>query len=111
MEILALVDQNLPHKKKSSRAGKNNKLSFLWPKWPFGTPFLIQNPPERIYVGPFLRSFPGNEEHNFLGGPKWGVLGGGQKVYVVKVYVLFRSPNQKEFTDELLKERRFCPKW
>ena len=28
----------------------------------------------------------------FSGGPKWGVLGGGQKVYIEKVYVLFRSP-------------------
>ena len=25
----------------------------------------------------------------FFWGPKWGVLGGGQKVYVEKVYVLF----------------------
>ena len=28
----------------------------------------------------------------FLWGPKWGVWGGGQKVYVEKVYVLFPSP-------------------
>ena len=42
---------------------------------------------------PFLRSFPGNEAHKlFSEGPKWGVSGGGQKVYVEKVYVLFRSP-------------------
>ena len=42
---------------------------------------------------PFLRPFPGNEAHKlFSGGPKSGVLGGGQKVYVEKVYVLFRSP-------------------
>ena len=41
---------------------------------------------------PFLRPFPGNEAHKlFSGGPKWGVSGGGQKVYVEKVYVLFRS--------------------
>ena len=41
---------------------------------------------------PFLRPFPGNEAHKlFSEGPKWGVLGGGQKVYVEKVYVLFRS--------------------
>ena len=40
---------------------------------------------------PLLRSFPGNEAHKrFSGGPKLGVLGGGQKVYVEKVYVLFR---------------------
>ena len=39
---------------------------------------------------PFLRSFPGNEAHKlFSGAPKWGVLGGGQKVYVEKVSVLF----------------------
>ena len=29
----------------------------------------------------------------FSGGPKWGVLGRGQKVDVEKVYVLFLSPN------------------
>ena len=41
---------------------------------------------------PFLRSLPGNEAHEPTSfcGPKWGVLGGGQKVYVDKVYVLFR---------------------
>ena len=38
--------------------------------------------------GPFLHSFPGNEAHKlFSGGPKWDVLGGGQKVYVEKLYV------------------------
>ena len=43
---------------------------------------------------PFLRPFPGNEAHKlFWGGPKSGVLGGVQKVYVENVYVLFRSPN------------------
>ena len=52
------------------------------------------NRPEKVYVYvPLLRSFPGNEAHKlFSGGPKWGVLGGGQKVYVEKVYVLFPSP-------------------
>ena len=36
----------------------------------------------------FLLPFPGNEAHKlFSGGAKWGVLGGGQKVYVKKVYV------------------------
>ena len=39
-----------------------------------------------------LRSFPGNEAHKlFPEGPKSGVLGGGQKVYVEKVDVLFLS--------------------
>ena len=47
-----------------------------------------QIPPEKS----LLRSFPGNEAHNlFSGGPRSGVLGGGQKVYVEKVYVLFPS--------------------
>ena len=36
----------------------------------------------------FLRPFPGNEAHDFVSGdPK----GGDQKVYVEKVYVLFRA--------------------
>ena len=43
---------------------------------------------------PFLRSFPGNEAHKlFSRAPKVGVLGGMQKVYVEKVYVLFPSLN------------------
>ena len=45
---------------------------------------------------PFLRPFPGNEAHKLFSGVlKWGVLGGGQKVYVEKVYVLFRSPKHQ----------------
>ena len=60
---------------------------------PFGTPFLTPKIPENVYVGPFLCSFPGNESHKlFSGVPQWDVLGGGQKVYVEKVYVLFPSP-------------------
>ena len=47
-----------------------------------------ENPPEeKVYASPFffLRSFPVNEAHQLLsGGPKLGVLGGGQKVYVEK---------------------------
>ena len=39
--------------------------------------------PKKVYVGPFLRFFPGNEAHElFARGPKLGVLGGGRKVYV-----------------------------
>ena len=42
---------------------------------------------------PFWRSFPGHEARRLLsGGSKWGGLGGGQKVYVEKVYVLFLPP-------------------
>ena len=49
---------------------------------------------------PFWRPFPGNEAHKLLSrGPKGGVLGGGQKVYVEKVYVLFRSPRDVRAND------------
>ena len=60
-----------------------------------GPPFGPKNLPEKVYVYvPLLRPFPGNEAHKlFSGGQKWGVLDGGQKVYVENVYVLFRSPN------------------
>ena len=63
---------------------------------PFGTPFLTPKLPRKslCLCASFARSFPGNEAHKlFSGGPKWGVLGGGQKVYVEKVYVLFLSPS------------------
>ena len=44
---------------------------------------------------PFLRPFPGAEAHKlFSGGPKSGVLGGGQQVYVEKVYVPLLSPSK-----------------
>ena len=47
-------------------------------------------PPEKVYVGPFICSFPGNEAHKlFSGGPKWGDLGGGLKVYAEKVCAFF----------------------
>ena len=53
---------------------------------------------------PILRSFPGNEAHPnfFSGGPKWGVLGGGHKVYVEKVYVLYLSLILMTWDDRLL---------
>ena len=73
----------------------NTKLNFLWPKMArLGPPSW---PPKfrlkKFTWVPFFSPFPGNEAHKlFSGGPKWGVLGGGQKVYVEKVYVLFPSP-------------------
>ena len=75
---------------------------------PFGTPFLTpKSPPKKFMWVPFLRPFPGNEAHKlFSGGPTSGVLGGGRKVYVEKVYVLFLSPNiavlQGHFADKSL---------
>ena len=42
----------------------------------FGAPFLTPKIPEKVYVGPLLRSFPGDEPHNFF----WGAeIGGGFK--------------------------------
>ena len=73
---------------------KNKKLNFWWPKLArLGPRFGPPESPEKVYVYvPLLRSFPGNEAHKlFSGGPNLGVLGGGQKVYVEKVYVLFPS--------------------
>ena len=59
-----------------------------------GPIFDPQNPPKKFMWVPLLRSFPGNEARKlFSGGPKWGVLGGGHKVYAEKVYVLVPSPN------------------
>ena len=53
--------------------------------------------PEKVYVYvPLLLILSQETRHInfFLGGPpKWGVLGGGQKVYVEKVYALFLSIN------------------
>ena len=48
---------------------------------------------------PFLRPFPGNEAHKlFAGGPISAVSGGGQKVYVEKVYVPFLFPTSLPHT-------------
>ena len=68
---------------------------------PFGTPPLDPKiPPKKFMWVPFWRPFPGNEAHKlFSGGPKWGVLGGGQKVYAEKVYVLFLSPRKSLFSN------------
>ena len=41
--------------------GHEKELNFLWPKWPVSERFWPQHPPEKVYVGPFLCSFPGNE--------------------------------------------------
>ena len=62
---------------------------------PFGTPFLTPRiPPKKFMWVPFLCSFPKKIRHMnfFLGAQNGGFWGGGQKVYVEKVYVLFPSP-------------------
>ena len=69
---------------------KNIKLNFLWPKMAcLGPPFWTQNPPEKVYVGPFFCVLSQEMRHIMS---KSGVLGGGQKVYVEKKYGLFLSP-------------------
>ena len=46
----------IPHEDKGRK--KSNKLNFLWPKMPrLGPLFDPKNPPEKVYVGPFLASF------------------------------------------------------
>ena len=62
---------------------------------PFGTPFLTPQkiPPKKVYVAPFLLSQEKMGHINFFsGGEKWGVLGGGHKAYVEKVYVASFGP-------------------
>ena len=86
---------------------KNKKTKLLVAEnGPFGAPLLKPKPPRKSSCGSFFAFFPGNEAHTFFsGGPKWGVLGGGQQVYVEEVYVFFPSltiwsgpgkPNQKK---------------
>ena len=62
---------------------------------PFGTLcFWPKTPPKKLMWVPCLASFPRKwgTSNFFAGGPKSGVLDGGQKVYADKVYVLFLSP-------------------
>ena len=54
-----------------------------------GCLFDPENAPEKVYVD---LSQEIRHMNIFSAGPKWGVLGGGQKVYVDKVDVLFLSP-------------------
>ena len=87
---------------------KNNKLNFLWPKTAhLGPPFGPKIAPKYFMWVPFLRPFPGNHPNEayklFFWGPKWGVLGGGQKVYVQKVYVLSLFPMDEGRKDRVVK--------
>ena len=61
---------------------------------PVGAPFLAPKiPPKKfMWVLCCVLFQEMRHIHFFSGGSKWGVLGGGQKVYVEKVYVLFPSP-------------------
>ena len=64
-----------------NKGKKNNKLNFLWPRKSLcGSLFCVLSQEMRHI--------------NFPVGPKKGCLGGGQKVYVEKVYALFLSPRE-----------------
>ena len=67
---------------------------FVAENGPFGAPFLTPKiTPKKFMWVPLWHSFLGSEAHKlFSGDPKWGVLGGAQKVYVERVYALLRSP-------------------
>ena len=79
-----------------TRARKNNKLNFFVAEnVPFGDPFLGPKIPSKKFMWvPFCVHSQARRHINFF---LWaqnvgGVLVGGQKVYVEKVYVLFSVP-------------------
>ena len=66
------------------RTGKEQSTKlFCGRRWPVWDPvFDPQNPPEKVYVGSFLRSFPANEAHKLfylICGPKLADCGWGPK--------------------------------
>ena len=72
---------------------KATSCSRIWPVWDPG--FDPQNPPEKVYVVPFLRFFlffPVNEAHTLFGwGSKMGGLGGGKR-FMLKKFMCFPVP-------------------
>ena len=74
---------------------KKQTKTFCGRKWPVGTPLLTtEKKPQKIYVGPFFRPFPGNEAHNFFlfsGGPKSGFWV-GPKSFMLKKLMCFICP-------------------
>ena len=77
----------------AKRRDKTINKTFCGRKWPVWDP-LFPESPRKSLCGSLLCVLSQKMRHiNFFsGGPKWGVLGGGQKVYVEKAHVLFRSP-------------------
>ena len=57
----------------------------------FGTPFLIQKSPRNSSCGSLFVVLSQELRHIDFGGPTWGILGGGHKVSVEQVYLLFLS--------------------
>ena len=73
-------------------------------KWPVWDPVLDpENPPEKSLWGSLFcgLSQEMRDINSILGAQNWGVLGGGQKVYVEKVYVLFLCLNDFQSCDGL----------
>ena len=71
------------------RAGKNNKLDFLWLKMArFRTPFLTPKTPPKVYVGPFLCVLSQEMRHiiYFLGVQN-GVFWVGPKEFTLKKFM------------------------
>ena len=80
-----------------SKGGNKTITKFLVAEnGPFGTPFLTPKvPPKKFMWVPFLSPFQEMRHINFFLGAQKGVFWvGAQKVYVEKVYVLFRSPTE-----------------
>ena len=73
-------------------------------------PLLTQKSPRKSVYGSLFQEM--RHINFFLGGPKSAVLGGGQKVHVEKVYVLFLSPIcvfQYSFTERTVPVPRSVP--
>ena len=78
-----------------TRKVKNNPKRFSghWHYKGSGTPFLTPKSPPKVYVGPFGVLSQALRHINFFGGgPKCGVLGGGQKVCIENVSCSYLSP-------------------
>ena len=75
------------------KAGKKQTKLFVAENGQFGTPFWTPQIPRKVYVDPFLRSFPGNEAHKpFWRGPKDVVkFGGHQTVSSVKAQLVLEK--------------------
>ena len=74
-------------KKSKKRAGKNNKLNFLWPKMAC----FPKIPP----------SFPGNEAHTFFLGPQNGGFWVGAKKFMLQKFMCFFRPPKKSLRESL----------
>ena len=72
-----------------------------------------KNPPEKVYVGPFLRPFPGNGARKLFWGPKMGCFWVGAKKFMLKKFMCFvgslEKKRKKKNTKSLSKPRLSKP--